>query len=104
MKTQIQSIHFDADKKLLQFIEEKLDKLDKVYSRIENGLVTLKIDKDSKKKDKVVEIYLKVPKNNLFVKTKSENFENAISDACDQLKVQLIKQTKKLNYESSINL
>ncbi|GIV29151.1 MAG: hypothetical protein KatS3mg028_0217 [Bacteroidia bacterium] len=35
MTTKIQSVHFDADKKLIQFIEERVNKL----TRFHNGII-----------------------------------------------------------------
>ena len=45
MKIRVQSIHFDADSRLLQFIQEKVDKLLQFYDHIIGGEVFLKIDR-----------------------------------------------------------
>ena len=66
MKIRVQSIHFDADKKLLQFIEEKVDKLVHFYDHIIGGEVTLKVDKASDNKNKIVQI--KFPKTKINLK------------------------------------
>ena len=34
MKIKVQSIHFDADKNLIRFVEEKVDKLKQFYEHI----------------------------------------------------------------------
>ena len=52
MKLQVHSIHFDADMKLLEFIQSKLNKLDIFYDRITGGEVFLRLDKGDKKKIK----------------------------------------------------
>ncbi len=96
MKTQIQSIHFAADKILSDLIEEKLDKLDKIYDRIESCHVILKIDKDSKNKNKLVEISMILPGKRLFAKTQSEAFETAFEKVLEEIKKQLVKRKDKI--------
>ena len=51
MKLRMQSVHFDADIKLLDFIQKKADKLDTFYDRIIDGEVILRLNKDSDKKE-----------------------------------------------------
>lgn len=104
MKTQIQSIHFDADKKLQDFIHVKIDELFEIYSRIENCDVILKIDKDSKNKDKVVEINLNIPGNRLFVKNYAETFEIATEMAINEIKKQLAKHKKKMSPRNNLGV
>ena len=50
MRLQMQAIHFDADPKLLTFIQQKLDKLDTFYDRITSGEVFLKLDRNDNTK------------------------------------------------------
>jgi len=95
MELQIQSIHFDADQKLVDFIEKKLEKLDVFYDRIEGATVYLKLDKDENKENKVVEVKLLIPGQDIFVKQKSKTFEAAVDDILDVLKVQLKKVKEK---------
>lgn len=96
MKLDVQSIHFDADVKLLDFIQKKADKLDTFYDRIIGGEVFLKLNKDSdSKENKVVEIKINIPGSHLFVKETSTTFEAATDVAIDALKVQLKKHKEK---------
>jgi putative sigma-54 modulation protein len=96
MKLQMQSIHFDADKKLLEFIEKKTSKLDTFYDRITNGEVFLKLDKDTTAhENKVVEIKIYLPGGSLFVKEQSNTFEAATDVAVEALKSQLKKYKEK---------
>ena len=97
MKTQIQSIHFDADKKLQDFIENKMDKLYKIYDRIENCDIILKLDKNDQNKNMIVEISMSIPGNRLFVKDQSESFEMAFEKAIEQIKKQLLKHKEKVS-------
>ena len=52
MKLQMHSIHFDADQKLIDFIQKKADKLDTFYDRIIDGEVFMRLKKTTKTKTK----------------------------------------------------
>jgi putative sigma-54 modulation protein len=95
MKMQIQSIHFDADVKLLDFIQKKAEKLDTFYDRIINGEVYLRLVKKEAKNNKIVEIKLNVPGATLFSKEIADSFEAATDAAIESLKVQLKKFKEK---------
>ncbi|MDF2454876.1 MAG: hypothetical protein K0R51_869 [Cytophagaceae bacterium] len=96
MKLQIQSIHFDADVKLIDFIQKKLDKLDTFYDRIISGEVFLKLEKNEEKANKVVNVKLNIPGNDLVVKEQAASFEEAIDMAYENLKRQLQKTKEKM--------
>lgn len=91
----IQSIHFDADKKLLEFIQKKVDKLAQFYDRIEGADVYLKLENTSSMENKIAEVRLKIPGNDLFAKKQSKSFEEAVDSAVEALRRQLKKQKGK---------
>jgi putative sigma-54 modulation protein len=95
MKLQMHSIHFDADKKLLDFIQKKVDKLETFHDRIVNGEVILKIDNDEERENKVIEIKLFIPGNMLFAKEQSKTFEAAADVVVETMKRQLKKYKEK---------
>lgn len=97
MRLQIHAIHFDADPKLPEFIQKKLEKLETFYDRITSGEVFLRLDKSesSKIKDKIVEVKLHVPNAELFVKEKGKSFEEATDLALEALKIQVKKYKSK---------
>lgn len=95
MKLQMQSIHFDADKKLLQFIQKKMDKLETFYDRITGGDVYLKLEKDEVK-NKAVHIKLFLPGTSVMAKEQGGSFEEAVDLAYENLKRQLSKQKEKM--------
>ena len=68
MTLKIQSVHFDADKKLLAFVEEKVDKLTHYYDGIINSEVILKLDKSDAAENKIAEIKVHIAGNDLFAK------------------------------------
>jgi len=96
MKVNIQSVHFDADRKLLDFIEHKLAKLAVQYDRIIESEVTLKLDNAADHENKIAEIRLHVPGNDLFAKRQCKSFEEALDTAIDALKNQLVKHKEKI--------
>ena len=95
MKVKIQSIHFDADAKLLSFVEGKVGKLNTYSNAIINSEVFLKLDKSSTLENKVAEIRLMVPGNDLFAKRQCRTFEEATDQVVEALRRQLKKQKEK---------
>ena len=90
MKLQMHSIHFDADQKLLDFIQKKVDKLETFYDRMVDGEVFLRLNNGGVE-NKTVEIKLNIPGNQLFAKEEAKSFEEATDLATDALRRQLKK-------------
>ncbi|MFM1913458.1 MAG: hypothetical protein RIR51_1301 [Bacteroidota bacterium] len=98
MKVHVHAIHFSADKKLVESIQKKLDKLDTFYDRIISGEVYLKIEQGlGKVKEKMLEIKLAVPGKTLFVRQKANTFEEALDVAQDSIVTRLKKYKEKGN-------
>ncbi|MCP4522020.1 MAG: ribosome-associated translation inhibitor RaiA [Cytophagales bacterium] len=95
MKLQISSLKFDADVKLLDFIQKKADKLDTFYDRIIDGEVNMHIDAHDNKANKVVEVKINVPGTSLFAKENSHSFEAAADQAIEAIRRQLKKHKEK---------
>ncbi|GAL87590.1 ribosomal subunit interface protein [Sporocytophaga myxococcoides] len=93
----MQSIHFDADKKLLDFIQKKLDKLETFYDRITEGDVYLRIETDDVKGNKSVHVKLFLPGTSIMAKEQAASFEEAIDLVYENLKRQLQKTKEKMN-------
>jgi putative sigma-54 modulation protein len=96
MTLKIQSVHFDADKKLLDFVEERINKLKHLHEGIISNDVTLRLDKSSDADNKVAEIKLHIAGHDLFAKKQSKTFEEAFDATVDALKVQIIKHKEKI--------
>lgn len=96
MKIKIQSVHFDADKKLQDLIQKEADKLYKIYHRIEDCNVILRLDKNDQNKNKFVEINVKMLGNNFFVKDQADTFEIASHMAFEEIRKQLQKHKEKV--------
>lgn len=96
MDVHIQSVHFVADAKLLDYINKKVQKLIIVQDRIVKVDVFLKLDNMVHHiKDKIAEIRVAIPRHKFFSKTTSKSFEVSFDDALDSLIIQLKKDKQK---------
>lgn len=92
----IQTVHFDADEKLVLYVKRKLQKLGTFHDRIVNVDVFLKLDNVVHTiKDKIAEIRVKVPRHNFFVKASSKSFEESFDAAMESVIAQMKKQKEK---------
>ena len=96
MKIRVQSIHFTADQKLLDFIQKKVDKLETFFDQIIDAEVFLKLDKAVNAENKIAEIKLSLPGNTIFAKEQCASFEEATDKVIEQLEKQLKKHKDKL--------
>ena len=91
MDIQIHSIHFDADRDLLDFIETKLNKLITFNDTIISADVFLRIEKNNERENKMVDIKVHVPGKELFAKRHSTSFESAVDEVTEALRRQVVK-------------
>jgi putative sigma-54 modulation protein len=96
MKVNTQSVNFVADRKLLDFIQTKMDKLDTFYDRVISSDVYLKVENTSAKENKIVEIKVHVPGDRFIVKKHCKSFEEAVDSACNSIERQLVKRKEKM--------
>ena len=97
MNINIQTVHFDADEKLVEFVNRKLEKLETFHDRITKVEVFLKLDNLVHSiKDKVVEIKIHIPKQDCFVKATSKTFETSFENAFDYIVNQLKKKKERI--------
>ncbi|HSR61168.1 MAG TPA: ribosome-associated translation inhibitor RaiA [Robiginitalea sp.] len=95
MKVNTQAVNFNADGKLLDFTQKRLDKLDQFYDRVVTAEVYLRLENTPLKKNKMAEIKLHVPKDTFIVKKQCKSFEEAVDSACSSLERLLVKKKKK---------
>ena len=96
MTVKIQTVRFDADAKLLEYVKLKVQKLLNFHDKIMKVDVFLKLDNVVHNiKDKVAEIKVHVPKQQLFVKQTSKSFEQSFDDALESLIIQLNRKKEK---------
>src|SRR3954464_6182685 len=96
MTINIQSVHFDADKRLLDFITDKVEKLNTFYDGIITSEVTLKLDKSSTSDNKICEIKMLGKGHEFFAKKQCSTFEEATDQACEALRNQVKKYKDKM--------
>ncbi len=95
MKVFVQSVNFNADKKLVDFVEKKVMGLEKFHDKIIDVEVFLKVQKTSEKENKVTELKINIPGSELIVKKENKTFEEGISIVTDSMKRQLKKSKEK---------
>jgi putative sigma-54 modulation protein len=96
MNVKIQTVHFNADEKLVDYIHQKLQKLQVFHDRIIKVDVFLKLDNVVHTiKDKIAEIRVHVPRHNFFAKTTTKSFEESFDEAFDSLLTQIKKKKEK---------
>jgi putative sigma-54 modulation protein len=94
MKITIQTPDFKANQKLLDLVTEKVERLGKFSERILEANVTLKLDHSDTKENKICEIKLAIPGNDLFAGKQCKTFEEATSKSADALRSQI--ESKKV--------
>lgn len=95
MNIQIQSIKFDADKKLVDYVESKLSKLVKFNDEITSVEVYLRLDPNQEEGNKRVEVKILIPGDEIFVERQARKFEEAVDLCVDALKVTITKNKEK---------
>lgn len=95
MKVNIHSIHFSSDKKLVSFIEKKIEKLALFDNLIISTNVYLKLEPGANLENKVVEIKLLRSKSEIFASKQCKTFEEAVDSSVEALRKQLLKNKEK---------
>lgn len=95
MDFKVNAVHFTADEKLVDFIHEKVKKLEMMYDHIIASEVYLKVDKDGAHENKVAEVKILIPGHELFAKKQCASFEEAADQAVQALKKQVEKNKPK---------
>jgi len=96
MNVRINAVRFDADSKLVSFIEKKVSKLSRYFDDIINAEVYLKLENTPDLENKVVEIRVDIPGSELFARKQSKSFEESTDIVVDALKQQILKHKEKL--------
>ena len=97
MNVNIQSLHFEADSKLVDYVEKKLSKLNQFHERITTVDVFLKLDNVVHNiKDKIAEINVHIPRHDFFVKHSSKSFEESFDIALESVITQMKRKKEKI--------
>ncbi len=96
MDVKIQTVHFDADEKLINYVNKKVDKLNTFHENITKVDVFLKLDNVVHTiKDKVAELRVHVPRHDFFVKASSKSFEESFDCALESMVNQIKRQKQR---------
>lgn len=96
MKVTVHSIHFDADRKLVNFIQKKIDKLEQFHDGILSGEVYLRLDKSQDRENKITEVRLSIPGRDLFAKKQCKSFEEATDNVVEALRRQVKRHKERV--------
>ncbi len=96
MKVNIQATNFNVDRKLVDFVNERLGKVAKFYDKVIAIEVFLKLENNNEKENKTAEIKMLVPGDELVVKKTSKSFEESTDLGADALERLLMKYKDKM--------
>ncbi|WPR72862.1 ribosome-associated translation inhibitor RaiA [Flavobacterium sp. NG2] len=96
MKVSIHAVNFNVDGKLVGFVQERMDKLEKYYDKVVSSDVYLKVEKTSDKENKIVEVKINVPGDGFVVKKQCKTFEEALELSAESLERLLVKRKEKI--------
>ncbi|WP_029038530.1 ribosome hibernation-promoting factor, HPF/YfiA family [Salinimicrobium xinjiangense] len=99
MKVNVQSVNFQADQKLINFVQKKLDKLETHFDNVTFAEVYLKVENTSLKENKISEILLSIPGDEIICKKKGRRFEIGVDECVSSLERQLQKRKRKFNVQ-----
>lgn len=89
----VKSLKFNADEKLLEFIDKKVGKVEKFFDNLGDIDVTLSILPDAENKS--VKLQTRFPGEDLIVERQARTFEEAVTDAADALKERIVRAKEK---------
>ena len=97
MKVDFHAVNFTVDRKLVDFVQERMTKLEKYYDKVVSSDVYLKVEKTSDKENKIVEMKIIVPGDDFLVKKQCKTFEEAVELAAESIERLLVKRKEKIN-------
>ena len=97
MKVNVHAVNFTVDVKLVGFVQERMDRLEKYYDKVVSSDVFLKVEKTSEKENKIAEIKIHVPGDEFIVKKQCKTFEEAVEQSAESIERFLIKRKEKVN-------
>jgi ribosomal subunit interface protein len=96
MNIKIKTLGFTAKQELTEFVHEKVGKLSQFYDKIISSEVCLCAEKSDTKENKLCDIRLIIPGNDLLASAQCKTFEEAVAQAVDVLVKQIEKKKTKI--------
>jgi putative sigma-54 modulation protein len=96
MKVTVHAVNFAIDRKLVDYTEEKMGKLEKYFDKIIAADVFFKVEKTSEKENKIAEVKILVPGDEFLVKKQCKSFEEAVEECSESLERLLLKRKEKV--------
>lgn len=96
MKVNVHAVNFTVDKKLVDFVQERMNRLEKYYDKVVSSDVFLKVEKTSDKENKIAEVKIHVPGDEFIVKKQCKTFEEAVEQSAESLERLLVKRKEKV--------
>ena len=89
----VKSLKFNADQKLLDFIDTKVGQVEKFFDNMSDIDVTLSLLPDAENKS--VKLQTHIPGEDLIIERQARTFEEAVTDAADALKERIVRAKEK---------
>lgn len=96
MKVNVHAVNFNVDGKLVGFIQDRMDKLEKFYDKVVTSDVFLKVEQTSEKENKTTEIKISVPGDEFIVKKQCKTFEEGVELCAEAMQRLLLKRKEKV--------
>ena len=89
----VKSLKFDADEKLLAFLEKKVGKVEKFFDNLGDIDVTLSLSPEPE--NKVVRLQTRFPGEDLVIERNAKTFEEAVTEAADAMKEKIVRAKER---------
>jgi len=89
----VKSLKFDADQKLLDYVEKKVGKIEKFFDNLGDIDVTLSLSPEPDNKN--VRLQTRFPGEDLVIERNAKSFEEAITEAVDAMKEKIVRAKEK---------
>ena len=93
MEIKIKSLKFDADEKLVAYVEKKVGRLAKFHDGAAVAEVTLSLLPDHDNKN--VKLQIHTPGEEMIIERNAERFEEAVTSCVDAMKEKLTRAKEK---------
>ena len=89
----VKSLKFDADQKLLDFVEKKVAKVEKFFDNLGDIDVTLSLSPEPD--NKCVRLQTRFPGEDLVIERHAKTFEEAVTEAVDLMKERIVRAKER---------